>query len=98
MKLIDGGKGEQAFRGLPEHKRSAWGRCEEPKLMKYFEYDKNHKLCEDIIGEFKFEHHYPGPGYYTFAPRFYEWAHNPKVAMSDNEVKTTEPYDINNLP
>lgn len=35
---VDGGKGEQAFRGLPEHKRSTWAKCEEPSLMEYFEF------------------------------------------------------------
>ena len=41
--------------------------------MKYFDFPENKSMCEGIIGPFEFKHHYPGPGYYTFAPRFYEW-------------------------
>lgn len=93
---LDGGKGEQAFKGLPEHKRSTWARCEEPRLMSYFEFPENHKMCENIIGEFEFKHH-PGPGYYTFAPRFYQWSQEPKVA-NENQERLIEPYDLNNLP
>ena len=37
----DGGKGEQAFGSLPEGSRSTWGRCEEPRLMKYFDFPEN---------------------------------------------------------
>ena len=35
---LDGGKGEQAFGSLPEGSRSTWGRCEEPRLMSYFDF------------------------------------------------------------
>ena len=95
---LDGGKGEQAFGSLPEGSRSTWGRCEEPRLMSYFDFEKNKKICSDIIGPFEFKHHYPGPGYYTFAPRFYSWHQNPKVAEKDSQVDLIQPFDLNNLP
>ena len=66
--------------------------------MSFFGYEKNHKMCEDIIGEFEFKHHHPGPGYYTFAPRFYQWAQNPKVAEKEKEVQLTDPYDPKKPP
>ena len=97
-KAKDGGKGEQAFGKLPEGSRSSWGRCEEPRLMKYFEFEENHKMCEDIIGKFEFKNNHPGPGYYTFAPRFYQWHQNPKVGENDKQIKVYEPYDVKNLP
>jgi len=55
--------------------------------MKYFDFETNLNMMKGIIGDFKFAHHYPGPGYYTFAPRFYSWNQNPKVATKDHEVK-----------
>lgn len=85
-KALDDGKGEQAFTNLPEGDRSTWGRCEEPRLMKYFDFEENKTLCANIIGPFTFKHFYPGPGYYTFAPRFYRWSKNPKAAEKESDV------------
>ena len=42
-------------------------------------------MCKDIIGPFKFGHLSPGPGYYTFAPRFYNWDKAPRVAENEAE-------------
>ena len=65
--------------------------------MKYFEFPENHKMCEGIIGPFEFKH-WDGPGYYTFAPRFYCWSQTPKVAESKDQEHLIDPYDVKNLP
>lgn len=66
--------------------------------MKYFDFEVNKALCSNIIGPFTFKHHHPGPGYYTFAPRFYRWNKNPKAAEKDSDVHLIEPFDLKNLP
>ena len=93
---LDGGKGEQAFGSLPEGFRSTWGRCTDPNLTQLFEFPENFSMVQDMIGDFKFTHH-PGPGFYTFAPRFYRWASHPTVAKA-SQSQTVLPFDTNQLP
>ena len=52
--------------------------------MKYFDYPENKSMCEKFIGPFQFKHRNEGPGYFTFAPRFYSWNINPKAATKDS--------------
>lgn len=54
-------------------------------------------MCEEIIGRFEFKH-WDGPGYYTFAPRFYSWSQNPKVAEQKHQEHLIDPYDPQNPP
>lgn len=54
-------------------------------------------MCKGLIGDFKFGHYYEGPGYYTFAPRFYYWSLNPYDLQNYNQTYTTPPYNPNNL-
>ena len=50
------------------------------------------------MGKFEFKPPRPGPDYYTFAPRFYNWELTPKVAGHDKQVHLLDAYDPNNLP
>lgn len=93
---LDDGKGEKAFGDLPEGSRSTWARCTDPNLTQLFEFPENMSLVREVIGDFEFKHH-PGPGFYTFAPRFYRWASHPTVATA-SQSQTVLPYDIEQLP
>lgn len=93
---LDDGKGEQAFGNLPEGSRSTWGRCTEPRMTQLFEFPENFSLVKELIGDFEFKHH-PGPGFYTFAPRFYRWASHPTMAKAD-QSQTVLPFDVKDLP
>ena len=93
---LDDGKGEQAFGNLPEGSRSTWGRCTDPRMTQLFDFPENFALVKEVIGDFEFKHH-PGPGFYTFAPRFYRWASHP-TTVTATQSQTVLPYDANNLP
>ena len=49
-----------------------------------------------MIGNFGFKH-FDGPGFFTFAPRFYRWASHPTTVKA-SQSQTVCPYDVNNLP
>jgi hypothetical protein len=93
----DDGKGEQAFGSLPEGSRSTWGRCTEPRLTQLFTSPENMSNCQELIGPFEFKHH-DGPGFYTFAPRFFKWSSDPTFDTPANKTNTVDPYDVKNLP
>lgn len=91
MNAKDGGKGEQAFGELPEGSRSTWARCTDPGLTQLFTFPKNEKMMRGLVGAFEFKH-FSGPGFYTFAPRFHQWAQNP-TSVAPRRSVTVAPFD-----
>jgi hypothetical protein len=97
QKAKDAGKGEHAFGSLPEGSRSTWGRCTEPKLMQLFTLSRNMEFMKNMIGKFQFKHH-DGPGFFTFAPRFFQDSTEPTNPAPSKDVHTVPPFDPERPP
>ena len=84
------------FGGLPEGKRPTWAKCQNQKMIDFFNVEPNLAMLKELIGSFKLNTSFDGA--FTFAPRFFKGNQNPTYNVDQSQVRTIPPYDPDNLP